>query len=185
MNFIKPMLLVTLLTSFLIGCGDDTATYNSTKNAKITGVFGLKLADKAQGLPEGYLDDNKAYDFTPNPVHKHFSSYTISVTPNTHMIYGIKVASSKELSIASCKENRNDIIAETLAALGDISTLSVNEDGNQWKITEGNNRSIIIECKHTLVADSHQLVMTYTDAKLSKLSFVEWSKHQDDIVKGK
>jgi len=101
------------------------------------------------------------------------------------MIYGIKVASSKELSIASCKENRNDIIAETLAALGDISTLSVNEDGNQWKITEGNNRSIIIECKHTLVADSHQLVMTYTDAKLSKLSFVEWSKHQDDIVKGK
>lgn len=185
MNFIKPAFFVTLLTLFLIGCGDDTAQSNSTKDFKITGVYGLKLADKAQGLPDGYLENNKAYDFTPNPADKNFSSYTFSVTPNTHKIYGIKMASSKELTIASCKEKRKEVIAETLATLGDISTFSINKNGGQWKITEGNNRSIIIECEHTLVATSHQLVMTYSDAALSKLSFVEWSKHQDDIVKGR
>ena len=80
---------------------------------------------------------------------------------------------------------RDRVIAETLTTLGDISSFSINKNGSQWKITEGNNRSIIIECEHTLVATSHQLVMTYSDAALSKLSFVEWSKHQDDIVKGR
>jgi len=183
MNFIKTVLLGTLLAFFLVGCGDDAATTNATKDFKINGVFGLKLGDKGPNLPDGYLENNKAFDFTPDTVHKDFSSYTFTATPSTHMVYGIKMTSPKELAIASCKEKRKEVIKETLASLGDTSTFSVNENGNQWKITEDNNRSIVIECEHTLVASSHQLVMTYSDAALSKLSFVEWDKHQDDITK--
>ncbi|PCH84075.1 MAG: hypothetical protein COB89_05365 [Piscirickettsiaceae bacterium] len=179
MKNLKNLFAILTLTLLLSACSED----NANKVFKIDGVFGLKLAAQGPGLTEGYLEDNKPFDFTPSSVHKSFNSYTFSVTPNTHKIYGIKITGPKELPSASCKEQRNEIIKETLAKLGDTSTLRIHENGNEWKITEGNNRSIIINCERTLTPTSRQLVMTYRDASLSKLSFVEWDQHQDDITK--
>jgi hypothetical protein len=183
MNILKGLLLITFLTTTLAGCSEDTATSNSDKVFKINSVFGVTLGYKGQGLPNGYIDDNKPFDFTPNATHKSFSSYTYSVTPNTHIIYGIKMTSPKELATASCKEQRNEMIKQTLATLGDTSNLKVSENGIQWKIREDNQRSITIDCELALTPASRQLVMIYSDTALSKLSFVEWSKHQDDITK--
>jgi len=179
MKNLKNLFAIITLALLLSACGED----NTNKVFKIDGVFGLKLAAQGPGLAEGYLTDNKAFDFTPSSVHKDFNSYTFSVTPNTHKIYGIKTTGPKELASASCKEQRNEMIKETLAKLGDTSSLRIHENGNEWKITEGNNRSIIINCERTLTPTTRQLVMTYSDASLSKLSFVEWDKHQDDITK--
>ena len=167
------------LALLLFACGDD----NTNKAFKIDGMFGVKLGNQAQGLPAGYLTDNKAFDFTPNPKHKNFNSYTYSVTPNTHIIYGIKVTSPIELARASCKEKRNEMIKEVIASLGDTSTLRITENGNEWKIREDNNRAILINCEPALTPTTSQLVMTISDTDLSKLSYVEWSKHQDDITK--
>ncbi|HIF17799.1 MAG TPA: hypothetical protein EYG50_08285 [Cycloclasticus sp.] len=183
MNTLKNILAIFSIALLLSACGDDNATSNSDKVFKITGVFGIKLGDKGQGLPSGYINDNKPFDFTPNTAHKNFNSYTISVTPNTHMIYGIKMTSSSDLSKTSCKEQRDEIVKETLATLGDTSALKVSEDGNQWKIREDNQRSIIIDCELALTPKTRQLVMIVSDTSLSKLSYVEWSKHQDDITK--
>ncbi|MEO1888979.1 MAG: hypothetical protein ABGX33_03565 [Cycloclasticus sp.] len=183
MTILKGFLLVTVLSAALVGCSEDTAPSNSDKVFKISAVFGIKLGDKGQGLPSGYIADNKPFDFTPNTAHKNFNSYTISVTPNTHMIYGIKMTSSSDLGKTSCKEQRDEMVKETLATLGDTSTLKVSEDGNQWKIREDNQRSIIIDCELALTPTTRQLVMIYSDTALSKLSYVEWSKHQDDITK--
>lgn len=179
---IKLILPLLLLTAILAGCSDDTS--NSNKTFKINGVFGLKLTDQGPGLPDGYIEDNKAFDFTPDVAHKYFTNYTFNVTPNTHQIYGIKTSGPKGLASAKCKEQRNEMIKDTLAKLGDTSALKIHENGNEWKITEDNSRSLIINCERTLTPTSRQLVMTYSDAPLSKLSFVEWSKHQDDITKG-
>ena len=183
MNTFKNILAIFALTFLLSACGEDSATSSANKIFKIDGVFGLKLGVQGPGLPDGYLTNNKAFDFTPSAAHKNFNSYTFSVTPNSHLIYGIKMTSSKELATASCKEQRNEMIKETLAALGESSTLKVSENGNEWKIREDNQRSIIIDCELTLLPTTRQLVMTYSDTALSKASFVEWSKHQDDITK--
>ncbi|ORU93653.1 MAG: hypothetical protein A6F70_06200 [Cycloclasticus sp. symbiont of Bathymodiolus heckerae] len=183
MNLFKSLLLTAFLILALSGCSDESSTSNPNKVYKISSIFGLKIGDKGPGLPTGYLEDNKAFDFTPDSIHKYFVSYTFSVTPNTQRIYGIKMKSDKELLTASCKEQRIEVINETLAALGDTSMLKINEEGNQWKIREDNQRSITINCEQTLKATTRQLVMTYTDTPLSKVSYVEWSKHQDDITK--
>ncbi len=75
------------------------------------------------------------------------------------------------------------MIKQTLATLGDTSNLKVSGNGIQWKIREDNQRSIIIDCELTLTPTTRQLVMIYSDSVLSKLSYVEWAKHQDDITK--
>ncbi len=183
MNILKGLLLITFLTTALAGCSEDTATSNPDKVFKINGVFGIQLGDQGRGLPDGYINDNKAFDFTPNATYKDFSAYTFSVTPNTHIIYGIKMTSPKELATASCKEQRDEMIKQTLATLGDTSNLKVSGNGIQWKIREDNQRSIIIDCELTLTPTTRQLVMIYSDSVLSKLSYVEWAKHQDDITK--
>jgi hypothetical protein len=183
MNALKSLLLISLLATVIYGCSEETATSNPDKVFKINGVFGLKMGDQGPNLPEGYIDNNKAFDFTPSSAHKNFVSYTYSVTPNTHLIYGIKMESVKELAKSSCKEQRKEMIQETLATLGDTSTLSITEQGNKWKVREGNQREITIDCERALNANSQQLVMIYSDTSLSKLGFVEWSKHQDDITK--
>lgn len=182
MKTINKLLISVLLTLILVACGDDTATSNSDKVYQINGVFGLNIGDQGPNLPEGYLENNKAFDFNPNPAHKSFVTYTFVVTPNTHLVYGIKVKGVKELERASCKEQRTAMIKETLATLGDISTLTIMEE-SKWIIREYNQREISIQCERALNGGHQQLVMTYSDASLSKLSFVEWSKHQDDITK--
>lgn len=185
MRAIQNFLTIIFLTLLLSGCGQDSATSAPNKVFKIKGVFGLNLGDQGPGLPEGYLTDNKAFGFAPNTAHKNFNSYTFSVTPNTHTIYGIKVTSSSELATGSCKEQRNEMIQEITTTLGDTSTLKITEDGNKWKIREDNQREITIDCELSLTAATRQLVMIYSDTALSKLSYVEWSKHQDDITKSR
>ena len=160
MKNLKNLLTLLVIALALTACSEEKAN----QTFKIQGVFGLKLSEQGKGLPEGYLANNKAFDFTPNTAHKHLTSYTFSVTPNTHQIYGIKVSGAKDVASVDCKQQRNELIEETLASLGDTAALRINENGNEWKITEGNNRSIIIDCERTLTATTRQLVMTYSDA---------------------
>ncbi|PHS73409.1 MAG: hypothetical protein COB22_01575 [Cycloclasticus sp.] len=182
MKIFKGLLFITILTALLVGCSEDSATSNSDKVFKIDGAFGLKLGDQGPGLPNGYLADNKPFYFKPDTVHEYFNSYTFSVTPNTHAIYGVKMLSPKELPKAICKDQRKEIIKEILASLGDTSNLRITENGNLWKIREENKRSITVDCELALSTTTRQLVMTVSDTALSKLSYVEWAKHQDDIT---
>jgi len=183
MTPLKSLLSVAFLTLAISGCSDDTAVSNPDQVFKIQGAFGLVLGEKAKGLPEGYLENNKAFSFTPTPSHASFIEYTYSVTPNTQLIYGIKVKSQRQIPTETCIEQRDAMIKEVSAKLGDISTLKVTEKENQWRIREDNKREIKVDCESSLTAGALQLVMTYSDTALSKLSFVEWSKHQDDITK--
>jgi len=183
MNIFKNILFITLLTCLLTACGEESAVSNPDKEYKIKGGFGLTIGDEGKNLTTGYLDDNKAFDFIPEKLNPIFETYTYSVTPNTHLIYGIKTKSPLNLSREMCKAQRKALIEETLNHLGESATFKISEEGNKWKIRENNQREITIDCERALTADSLQLVMTYNDTALSKLSYTEWSKHQDDITK--
>jgi len=182
MNILKNLLATASLTLLLSACGEQTATSDPNKVFKIQGAFGVNIGEQGRGLPEGYIIDNKAFDFTPQPTHPHFVIYTYSITPNTHTIYGIKTKGAREVAKESCMLQRQELIKETLASLGDTSALKVTEEGNKWKIREDNQREVTIECERSLTPEKLQLVMTYQDTSLSLLAYKEWNKRQKDIT---
>jgi len=183
MKSFNNILLIASLTLLLTACGEESAVSNPDKEYKIKGGFGLTMGKESKNLTKGYLEDNKAFDFSPEKPNPIFTTYTYSVTPNTHLIYGIKLKGPLNLSRKDCKTQRKTLIEETLAHLGESPTFKISDEGNKWKIRENNQREITIDCERALTADSLQLVMTYNDTALSKLSYTEWSKHQDDITK--
>jgi len=68
MNILKNLLATASLTLLLSACGEQTATSDPNKVFKIQGAFGVNIGEQGRGLPEGYIIDNKAFDFTPQPT---------------------------------------------------------------------------------------------------------------------
>ena len=182
MTILKNLLAIVSLSLLLSACGDQNAISDPNKVFKIQGVFGVNIGEQGRGLPEGYIIDNKAFDFTPQSTHPHFISYTYSVTPNTHTIYGIKTKGAREVAKENCMLQRQELIKETLRSLGDSPALKVTEEGNKWKIREDNQREITIDCERSLTPQKLQLVMVYQDTSLSLLAYKEWNKRQKDIT---
>jgi len=183
MKFYKLSTLI-LLFALLSACGQDAAQQSSDHPFKIKGIFGLSLNDKGQDLTEGYIIENKAFDFIPATSHPHLIEYTFSVTPNTHLIYGIKAKGNLGLPKETCQQQRQELIQQTLTMLGtDKTQLKVIDEGNKWKIREANQREIIIDCEQSINMGSLQLVVTYQDTSLSLLAYKEWKKRQSDLTK--
>jgi len=177
----KNKLCVASLMLTLIGCSQENG---NQQEFQIKGAFGLNIDDEDNGLPEGYIIENKAFDFTPKPAHSYLTSYTFSITPNTHLIYGIKAKSETGLAKESCEEQRKQIIDETISQLNTQSPdLKISEEGNKWKIREHKQREITIDCESSITVGARQLVVTYQDTELSLLAYKEWAKRQSDITK--
>ena len=187
MNIIKTILSATLL-SFLLSCADedkalvDEAMSKLDKEFVIKGVFGISLGVISEGLPEGYIIENKAISFTPDNSDQRFVKYEYSTTPKSHIIYGIKVKSPRELSKDNCLNQRDQLIETTLNMLGDTSQFRITEEKNSWKIRENNQRQITIDCETSISPKELQLVMIYQDTSLSLLAFKEWKKRQKEIT---
>jgi len=187
MNIIKTILSATLL-SLILGCADedkalvDEAMSKLDKEFTINGVFGIRLGVISEGLPEGYIIENKAISFTPDNLDQRFVQYEYSTTPKSHIIYGIKVKSPRELTKVNCLNQRAQLIKTTLSTLGDTSGLRITEEKNQWKIRESNQRQITIDCETSISPEELQLVMIYQDTSLSLLAFKEWKKRQKEIT---
>ncbi|MBL4743702.1 MAG: hypothetical protein JKX87_03555 [Cycloclasticus sp.] len=187
MNIIKILLTATLL-SLLLSCGDkdqalvDDAMSKLDKEFSIKAAFGITIGVVSEGLPEGYVIENKVIPFTPDKADQRFVQYEYSTTPKSHIIYSIEVKSPRELSKENCFEQRNQLIEKTLHALGSNTQLKVSEEKNKWKIREYNQRQITIDCETSITPDELQLVMIYQDNALSLLAFKEWKKRQTEIT---
>jgi len=183
MNITKA-LLGTMLLAILMGCSEvnDDINVDLNKKFSISGVFGKKLGDVDKELPEGYIIENKAITFTPDIADKRFVHYEYSTTPKSHIIYGIKVKSSRELSKEDCFEQRSQLIEKTLDILGDTSQFRISEEKNKWKIREANQRQVTIDCELAVSSETLQLVMIYQDTSLSIQAFKEWKKRQKEIT---
>jgi len=187
MNTIKTLLCAALLT-LLSACGDDGGVDDDTlenlenQTFTINGVFGINLGLVNEDLPEGYIIENKAIAFTPDTADQRFVKYEYSTTPKSHVIYGIKLKSERELSKENCLAQRDQLIEKTLNALGDTSKLRITEEKNKWKIREANQRQVTIDCQVSISPKELQLVMIYQDTALSLLAFKEWKKRQTEIT---
>ncbi|PCI16512.1 MAG: hypothetical protein COB62_07930 [Piscirickettsiaceae bacterium] len=183
MSITKAFLGIALLT-VLTACSEvnDDINIDLNKEFSINGIFGISLASIDKKLPEGYIIENKAIAFTPDNTDKRFVQYEYSTTPKSHIIYGIKTKSPRELSKANCLNQRNQLIEKTLNELGDASQFRITEEKNKWKIREDNQREITIDCEMSISPEQLQLVMIYQDTSLSLLAFREWRKRQKEIT---
>ncbi|HIL93330.1 MAG TPA: hypothetical protein EYG47_00660 [Cycloclasticus sp.] len=182
MNIIKTLISIALLTLLSACADDDYAASNLDKEFSINGVFGINLGTVDEVLPEGYIIENKAITFIPNKADERFVKYEYSTTPKSHVIYGIKTKSLRELSKEDCFGQRDALIEQTLDKLGDTSQLRVTQEKNKWKIREANQRQITIDCEVSISPDELQLVMVYQDTSLSLMAFKEWKKRQTEIT---
>ena len=183
MNITKISLCIFLFTT-LMGCSEVSDDINVDLNQKfaINGVFGIDLSSIDETLPAGYIIENKAISFAPDKADTRFVQYEYSTTPKSHIIYGIKTKSPRELLTDSCFKHREDLIKQTLDLLGDTSQLKITEEKNKWKIRESNQREVTIDCEISISPDHRQLVMIYQDTALSVLAFKEWRKRQKEIT---
>ncbi|ORU93654.1 MAG: hypothetical protein A6F70_06205 [Cycloclasticus sp. symbiont of Bathymodiolus heckerae] len=182
MNILR-ILLVTSIFTLLLGCaGDEDALSKIKKDFTINGIFGIKLGVINKELPEGYIIENKEISFTPDKADDRFVQYQYSTTPKSHVIYGIKVKSHRELSKENCLSQRDALIKSTLETLGDTPSIRIFEEKNKWKIREGNQREITIDCEPAVSSNTLQLVMICQDTALSLLAFKEWKKRQTEIT---
>ncbi|ORU89483.1 MAG: hypothetical protein A6F71_00515 [Cycloclasticus sp. symbiont of Poecilosclerida sp. M] len=183
MNIIKTVLSATLLT-LLVGCSEVNDDNNIDLNQKfaINGIFDIYLGKIDNEIPEGYLIENKNITFTPNNADERFVKYEYSTTPKSHIIYGIRAKSLRELPKESCLERRKYLIEQTLNELGDTSKFRISEEENKWKVREANQRQITVDCETSITPNELQLVMIYQDTALSLLAFKEWKKRQKEIT---
>ena len=179
----KTSLSIILLVT-LMGCSEVNDDINVDLNQKfsIKGAFGINISSVDETLPKGYLVENKAITFIPDNVDARFVQYEYSTTPKSHIIYGIKAKSPRELPTDSCFKHRENLIKQTLDTLGDTSQLKITEVKNKWKIRESNQREITIDCEISISPEHRQLVMIYQDTTLSVLAFREWRKRQKEIT---
>jgi hypothetical protein len=179
----KTSLSIILLVT-LMGCSEVNDDINVDLNQQfaISGVFGIDISSIDETLPKGYLVENKAITFIPDNVDARFVQYEYSTTPKSHIIYGIKTKSPRELPTDSCFKHRKNLIKQTLDTLGDTSQLKITEVKNKWKIRESNQREITIDCEISISPEHRQLVMIYQDTTLSVLAFREWRKRQKEIT---
>ncbi|PCH84074.1 MAG: hypothetical protein COB89_05360 [Piscirickettsiaceae bacterium] len=183
MSITKTFLSIILLAT-LVGCSEVNDDINIDLNEKFTisGIFGITIGSIDKELPEGYIIENKAIVFTPDKADTRFVKYEYSTTPKSHIIYGIKTKSPRELSAEDCFAQRDELIKQTLNTLGDTSHLKISEEKNKWKIRESNQREVTIDCETSISPEQRQLVMIYQDTKLSILAFREWRKRQKEIT---
>jgi len=181
---ITKIFLSTILLAILMGCSEVNDDINVDLNQQfiINGVFGITLSSIDDKLPEGYIIENKAISFTPDKTDTRFVKYEYSTTPKSHIIYGIKTKSPRELSKENCFVQRDNLIKQTLNALGDTAHLKITEEKNKWKIRESNQREVTIDCEISISPEHRQLVMVYQDTALSILAFKEWRKRQKEIT---
>ena len=94
----KTSLSIILLVT-LMGCSEVNDDINVDLNQQfaISGVFGIDISSIDETLPKGYLVENKAITFIPDNVDARFVQYEYSTTPKSHIIYGIKTKSPREL----------------------------------------------------------------------------------------
>lgn len=183
MSIIKTFLSITLFT-LLIGCSEvnDDMNIDLTEKFTISSVFGISLGSIDENLPEGYIIENKEISFVPDKADARFVKYEYSTTPKSHIIYGIKTKSPRELSKENCFAQRDALIKQTLNTLGDTSSLRITEEKNKWKLRESNQREVTINCETSISPNQLQLVMIYQDTALSVLAFREWRKRQKEIT---
>ncbi|PHS73408.1 MAG: hypothetical protein COB22_01570 [Cycloclasticus sp.] len=183
MSITKIVFSITLLT-FLFGCSEvnDDMDIDLDEKFAINGVFGIAIGSIDEKLPEGYIIENKEIVFTPNKADERLVQYEYSTTPKSHIIYGIKTKSPRELSKENCLSQRDSLIEKTLNILGDTSQFRITEEKNKWKIRESNQREITIDCEASVSPEHLQLVMIYQDTTLSLLAFREWRKRQKEIT---
>jgi len=172
------------LFAILAGCSEvnDEMNIDLTQEFSIKGIHGISLGVVDKELPEGYIIENKEIEFTPKEVDERFIQYRYSTTPKSHIVYGIKAKSKRELSKETCLSQRDSLIEQTLSDLGDTSQFKITEEKNKWKVREANQREITIDCETSISPDERQLVMIYQDTALSLLAFREWRKRQKEIT---
>lgn len=105
MNTTKLAVSTMISIFFLIGSNQAFAI------EKIAGAFGLKFGDEIDSsssvISEKYYNKvNDSYDFTPKKPFRSFSTYLVSITPKTRLIYRIHAAGVMENNSACTDEQK-------------------------------------------------------------------------------
>jgi len=183
MGRFKRFITFAAINSLLFACSQEATSINN-KHFQIQGAFGLELGQQASDLPIGYIIGNNEFSFTPTTTLPYFSTYTFSITPKTHAIYGLKFNSRLNLAKQQCLKQQQQLIEQTLAQYDTQgSAFNITIKGYKWTFREKNQREISIGCERSLNAKNLQLVMIYQDTALSLLAYKEWTKRPSDITK--